>query len=70
MNWKRLIKWGSGFLVLFLINVLIEAVFLPLLDLDNTDKNDIYFQIWWIVVGIWLLFGLLFLKYIEKKKID
>ncbi len=65
---KRLIIWGGGFLVLLLINLLVEAVLLPYFGLDNTDKNDIYFQSWWVLVGTWLLFGLLFLKYIEKKK--
>ena len=63
---KRLIFWGIGFVVLFLINLLVEFFLLPLWELDNTDKNDIYFKCWWIVVGIWLLFGIKFLKYIER----
>ena len=67
MNKKRLIFWGVGFIVLFLINALVESLLLPLLGLDNTPKNDIYFQMWWIVVGIWLLFGIKFLKFVERK---
>jgi len=58
---KRVVLWVAGFVVLFLINALVELVLLPLWGLDNTDKNDIYFKSWWVAVAIWLLFGLKFL---------
>lgn len=64
---KRLIFWGLGFVILFLINLVVEAFLLPLWGLEDTDRNDIYFKSWWIVVGCWLLFGITFLKYWEKK---
>lgn len=60
--------WAAGFALLFLFNVLVEAIVLPMLDMNNTDKNDIYFIAWWIVVGLWLLFGLKIIKHIEQKK--
>ena len=59
---KRILFWGVGFLILFLINILVELIILPNFGLDNTDNNDIYFQPWWLVVGLWMLFGLKFIK--------
>ena len=59
---KVLLKWGVGFGVLFFFNVLVEQIVLPFLDLDDTPKNDIYFQIWWICVLFWFLFGWVILK--------
>ena len=59
---KRILFWGVGFLILFLINILVELIILPNFGLDNTDNNDIYFQSWWLVVGLWMLFGLKFIK--------
>jgi quinol-cytochrome oxidoreductase complex cytochrome b subunit len=69
LNKKRLIIWLSGFIVLLLIDLLVEFLLLPLIGLDHTPKNDIYFQCWWIVVGIWFVFGLIFLRYIERKSL-
>jgi len=69
LNKKRLLIWLSGFIVLVLIDLLVEFFLLPLLGLDNTPKNDIYFLFWWIVVGIWFFFGLFFLKYMERKSL-
>ncbi|MDO7541555.1 MAG: hypothetical protein ACKVJM_05720 [Flavobacteriales bacterium] len=59
---KVLLKWGLGFGFLFFFNVLVEQIALPFLDLDDTPKNDIYFQIWWICVLFWFLFGWVILK--------
>ena len=64
---KRLVLWGAGFIVLFLINALVELALLPLWGLDNTDKNDIYFISWWIVVGMWLVFGNEILKALDRR---
>ncbi|MFY0652142.1 MAG: hypothetical protein JXQ96_08925 [Cyclobacteriaceae bacterium] len=64
---KKVFFWILGFVILFLINVFVEAILLPYWDLDNTDKNDIYFQSWWVVVGIWLLFGRKFLDLMNGK---
>ncbi len=66
---KRNILWILGFVVLFLINAAVELILLPLWGLDNTEKNDIYFKILWIVVVIWLLFGRKFLKFVERNPI-
>ncbi len=68
LNKKRIIFWLIGFVILFLIDVLVEALLLPYLGLDHSEKNDIYFKLWWVVVGIWLLIGIKFLKHIERKK--
>ena len=62
---KRFVLWVGGFIALFLIDLLVESIFLPLWGLDNTEKNDIYFQSWWIVVGLWLLFGMKLLKFLK-----
>ena len=68
MNIRRLIIWIFGFVVIFLLNILVENVLLPKLDLNNTDKNDIYFKAWWLVAGIWLVVGLPLLALIDKNK--
>lgn len=67
MNRKRLLIWISGFAILFVFNVIVEFFILPAWNLDNTPRNDIYFQSWWGVVAIWLFFGIPFLKFIERK---
>ena len=66
LDMKRNIIWGLGFVVLFLINAIVELILLPLWGLDNTPKNDIYFKGWWVIVVIWLLFGRIFLKFVGK----
>ena len=75
MNWnlkahnKRIIlKWGIGFAVLFLFNVFVEAIILPFIDLDNSPRNDIYFQGWWLCVVLWLVFGFRFLSWRSKNR--
>ncbi len=68
LNKKNLIVWVIGFVILFLIDILVESILLPYWGLDYTDENDIYFKLWWVVVGIWFLFGLVFLKHFERKK--
>ena len=50
--------WVLGFFVLFLFNAFVEAILLPRWGLDDTPRNDIYFQCWWAVVGLWFLFGI------------
>lgn len=65
---KQNIYWAAGFLLLFIINVLVEAFVLPAFNLDNTPKNDIYFKIWWIVVILWLLTGRIVTKSLIKNK--
>ena len=64
---KVLLNWGLGFGVLFFFNVLVEQIVLPFLDLDDTPKNDFYFQIWWIFVLFWFLFGWIILKKTSSK---
>ncbi|MBX2877859.1 MAG: hypothetical protein KTR30_37410 [Saprospiraceae bacterium] len=64
---RRFMHWILGFVLLFLINVLMEAVLLPYWNLDNTPKNDIYFQSWWVLVGLWAIFGQRVLTYYERE---
>ncbi|MBT8448294.1 MAG: hypothetical protein KJO69_01305 [Gammaproteobacteria bacterium] len=66
----KYIYWFSGFVVLFVFNVIVEAFVLPAIGLDNTPKNDIYFQIWWLVVITWLFFGLPIINKKLPKKQD
>ena len=43
---KRFVFWVAGFIVLFLMDLLVEFILLPLWGLDNTEENDTYFQSW------------------------
>lgn len=54
---KRFFTWCAGFVVLFSINLLVELVVFPHWGLENTQDNDVYFMSWWIVVGLWFVFG-------------
>lgn len=49
--------WISGFIVLLGINALVELVILPGFGLHDTPGNDLYFQLWWLVTGIWFICG-------------
>lgn len=67
---KRLLLWGAGFVFLFAVNAVVELLILPLIGLENTPRNDIYFQSWWVVVGFWLVFGNTILSAFDKKSPD
>jgi hypothetical protein len=43
---------------LFVLNLGIETLLLPWLELESTAKNDGYFIGWWLLVLGWLLFGI------------
>ena len=43
---RRFLLWCSGFIVLFLINVLVEVFVLPRWGLEDTQRNDVYFLSW------------------------
>jgi len=66
-NRKRLITWLSGFAILFLIDLLVESILLPMWGLDNTPKNDIYFKLWWLIFVLWLVFGIPYLLFNKNK---
>jgi quinol-cytochrome oxidoreductase complex cytochrome b subunit len=68
LNMMKYIFWIIGFIVLFMINLVVELYLLPLWGLDNTPKNDIYFKCWWIVVGVWFLFGMQLVRSAGRKK--
>ena len=65
---KNVFVWIAGLVTLFLINILIEALALPAMGLDNTPKNDIYFMSWWAVTGLWFFFGLILLNHYDQVK--
>lgn len=67
---KRGLYWICGFVALFVVNVVVEAIVLPALDLHDTPKNDLYFQLWWVAVGLWLIFGLTILARFERPELD
>lgn len=54
---NRVFFWISGFAILFLINLVVEFVILPNMGFDASPRNDIYFQLWWVGVVGWFLFG-------------
>jgi hypothetical protein len=65
---RKIIIWIIGFAVLLIIDLLVERLLLPAIGLDKTEKNDLYFKLWWVLVAIWLIFGLPVLGYIERHK--
>ena len=65
---KNFLLWSAGFAFLFLFNLFVEFLVLPTLNLDNTPKNDLYFQVWWLCVGVWLVFGNMILSSLAKRK--
>ena len=71
---KHLIIWIAGFVMLIVVNFIVEFVLLPIWGLDNTPKNDIYFKLWWVAIGIWFLYGIKvwksFMKNNRNKKED
>ena len=64
--WKRLLFWFLGFVVLFLSNVLVESLILPSWGLENTPSNDLYFKMWWMLVGVWLVFGFTIVSALQR----
>ena len=53
----RMLIWLFGFLVLFLVDVFVEGFVLPRLGMENTPQNDLFFQTWWLLVGLWFMGG-------------
>mgnify|MGYP000081137046 FL=1 len=67
-NKRILLKWGLGFIVLFLFDVFMETLVLPLIDLDKSPKNDLHLHGWGFCVVLWLLFGYCFLNRRSKSR--
>ena len=59
---RHILLWLAGFGLLVGLNLVVEMVVLPGLGLDATPRNDIYFMSWWVIVGFWLVFGLLIVR--------
>lgn len=55
---KWIVKWILGFLLWFAFDLFMEAVVFEALGWNGTTKNDWFFILWWIVVLLWLIYGL------------
>ena len=64
---SRPVRWFFGFAALFALNVVVETVILPTAHLENTEKNDIYFQLWWVAAFAWAVFGMPFLDWLDRR---
>ena len=58
----------SGFALLFAVNALVELLILPQLGFENTPDNDVYFQSWWVLLGLWFVFGNSILTKIDTER--
>ena len=54
---RRVLVWLLGFVVLMGANATVEIVLLPLFGVASGESNDLYFQLWWVAVAFWLVFG-------------
>ena len=63
-------KWLSGFFALLSLDIFMECFVFEWLKWNGTTKNDWFFQLWWSLVILWLIFGLfiLYLKFNKNKK--
>ena len=53
--------WIFGFFLLLSFDLFVEAFVFEWLDWNGTNKNDLFFALWWGFVVVWTLYG--FLKF-------
>jgi hypothetical protein len=65
-------KWVSGFFALLALDIFMEGLVFEWLEWNGTTKNDWFFQLWWSLVLLWLIFGLfvLYLKFYKNKNLN
>ena len=51
--------WIFGFFLLLSFDLFVEAFVFEWLDWNGTNKNDWFFALWWGVVVVWALYGVL-----------
>ncbi len=65
---QRTVLWLAGFALLFAVNALVELLILPQLGIENTPENDVYFKSWWVLLGLWFVFGNSILTTIDTER--
>lgn len=54
---KHWLRWVLGFHLIFWAETVMEAGVFTILDFHNTDANDIYFMVFWLLNFLWLIGG-------------
>jgi len=57
-NFKYILNWIFGFLVLVIFDLFMEAIVFEALSWNGTNKNDWFFILWWLLVSFWFLYGI------------
>lgn len=53
--------WILGFFILLSFDLFVESFVFEWLEWNGTNKNDWFFVLWWGIVVVWFLKGLIFL---------
>jgi|TARA_B110000914_G_scaffold26118_1_gene19536 hypothetical protein len=59
-------KWVLGFFALLSLDLFMEGLVFEWLGWNSTTKNDWFFVLWWGLVLVWFIFGLVI--FIKKLK--
>ena len=60
-------KWVFGFFALLSLDLFMEGLVFEWLGWNRTTKNDWFFVLWWGLVVVWFIFGLvIFIKKLKK----
>ena len=60
-------KWVLGFFALLSLDLFMEGLVFEWLGWNSTTKNDWFFVLWWGLVLVWFIFGLvIFIKKLKK----
>lgn len=54
--------WMLGFVILLAFDLFMESYPFEWLHWNGTTKNDWFFIMWWIMVLVWLVFGVSIIK--------
>ncbi len=57
-NFKYILNWIFGFLVLVIFDLFMEAIVFEALSWNGTNKNDWFFMLWWLLVSFWFIHGI------------
>ena len=66
-NLNFFLIWVFGFFVLLSVDLFVEGFVFEWLECNGTDKNDWFFVLWWGLVVVWFLKGLISLNQRLKK---
>ena len=51
--------WIFGFFFLLSFDLFMEGIVFEWLEWNGTTKNDWFFVLWWGVVAVWFLYGII-----------